>query len=117
MEVENRWVSQPEEAVWDEDLVAELLNSLILVGLTFVDREDQLLEQQQFWGRIVRIDRNAGFQIELRGTRAGQEDYWLPPDTRPFERAAPGEYRLRSTEEIVVNPDFTATWTITKGGQ
>ena len=35
-----------------------------------------------------------------------------PPDLRPFAEAAPGAYRLRSTRETIVHPDFTSTWEI-----
>jgi hypothetical protein len=41
------------------------------------------------------------------------EVYRLPPDLRPVTDAAPGEYRLRSTGEVIVDPDVTITWTIT----
>jgi hypothetical protein len=104
---------QSPDGVWDERLASDLPESIVLVGLTFVDCEDNLLRQEQFWGKVIRADRDAGIQLELRGANSG-EDYWLPPDTRPLERAAPGEYRLRSSEETVTNPDFTAMWTITE---
>jgi hypothetical protein len=37
---------------------------------------------------------------------------WLPPDTRAFQKASPGEYRLKSTGEVVADPDYTAMWTL-----
>lgn len=49
----------------------------------------------------------------LEGPKFGSA-YWLPPDVRPFTVAARGEYRLRSTGEVVVDPDLTATWVVTK---
>ena len=36
----------------------------------------------------------------------------LPPDITAIEVAAKGEYYLKSTGEIVVNPDYVAIWTI-----
>ncbi len=48
--------------------------------------------------------------VRLRLTSGGHYD--LPPDVRTFEEARPGEYRLRSTGEIVVDPDFTSTWIV-----
>ncbi|MGB7589031.1 MAG: hypothetical protein WBM00_10020 [Solirubrobacterales bacterium] len=35
---------------------------------------------------------------------------WLPPDLRAFKPAEPGEYTLRPTGEVVVDPDFLSTW-------
>ncbi len=39
----------------------------------------------------------------------------LPFDPEALKVAAPGEYRLRSTGEVVVNPDFTTVWSVTLG--
>jgi hypothetical protein len=36
-------------------------------------------------------------------------------EARPYEQASPGEYRLRSTSEVVIDPDFITTWTVTQG--
>jgi len=38
----------------------------------------------------------------------------LPPDLSSTQVAALGEYRLRSTGEIVVNPDYLTTWNINR---
>ena len=42
----------------------------------------------------------------------GGELLTLPPDLRPFQPAPAGSYRLRSTGEVVLDPDYLATWTI-----
>jgi hypothetical protein len=39
----------------------------------------------------------------------------LPPEPDAFDEAVPGEYRLRSTGEVVVNPAFTTSWTVEAG--
>ena len=62
------------------------------------------------FGRVASADRS-GIAIRLDGQRAG-EIFNLPPDLRSFERASPGEYRLKSTGEMVVDPDYLCTWTI-----
>jgi len=36
----------------------------------------------------------------------------LPPEPEAYEPAPPGEYRLRSTGEVVVDPDYLTTWTV-----
>jgi hypothetical protein len=38
----------------------------------------------------------------------------LPPTTKPFLDAKPGDYTLKSTGEIIRNPDVTVSWTITE---
>ena len=96
--------------LFDHALAAELLGKHVLVGITKLDHEENLLEQVQYHGEVVVADQRDGFCVKLRGTREGQFE-WLPPDTRAFTPARPGEYRLYSTGEVIANPDYTTTWT------
>lgn len=98
--------TQPE---WDAQTATELVGKRVLIGITFVTGDCS--EQEQMFGAIAETDPQRGVRIALQGSRAG-EDYWLPPDLRSFFVASPGEYRLRSTGEVVVDPDWIATWTI-----
>jgi hypothetical protein len=103
-----------ERLPWEASLAQALLGRLVLVGLSYfkVDAEEPF-EQQQMFGRVVSADEREGILLSLEGQRTG-EQFNLPPDTRSFREAEPGEYRLRSTGEIVVNPDFTVTFSIRK---
>lgn len=97
-----------EKPEWDEALRAKLLGSVVLVGITRVG--DQETVQEQFFGTVERADAES-IDLRLGGTRSG-ELYRLPPDPRNFYPAEPGSYRLRSTGEVLENPDFTTTWTV-----
>jgi hypothetical protein len=99
------------ESRWDELLANNLIGKLVLVGLTYLDAQGELLNQQQFSGRITRANQASGILLRLEGNRLGEE-YNLPPDTSSLRQASLGEYRLYSTEEIVLNPDFTVMYTI-----
>lgn len=88
---------------------AELMGAYVLVGITRLDYGGRVVEQSQFHGRIVRATSVEGVVI----VNAAGEELKLPPDGRAFTPADPGEYRLRSTGEVVVDPDYTATWTVT----
>jgi len=90
-----------------------MINKRVLIGLTYIDHTDKCLEQKKMHGKIISVDKTNGIEIALEGSRDG-EIYMLPPDLRSFHEAAPGEYREHSTGEIIVNPDFTTTWTITQ---
>ena len=91
-----------------------LVGKRVLVGLTFVNEHDEALEQAQYHGVIESADERDGFAVRRADTG---ELEWLPPDLRAFETAAPGEYRLRSTGEVVVDPDLLSTWTIERSGE
>ncbi len=86
----------------------DYLNKCIIVGLTYVDQNNQITEQKQFHGTIRQIS-DEGILVERAG---GQGDYLLPPDLSALEQAEPGEYMLRKSGEVVVNPDFTSQWTV-----
>lgn len=106
-------LSNNERPPFDEVRAASFVGKHVLVGVAYHDHKDKFLEQRQLHGIIVSADARQGFAIELRGQRSG-ETFWLPPDLRPFEAARPGEYRLRSTGEVVADPDLLCTWIINK---
>lgn len=95
---------------WDHARAEKLLGSTVLVGLTF--EEPSGPRQEQFYGTVMSASPNEGITLRLEGSRSG-ETYTLPPDLRSFFPARPGEYRLRETGEVVVDPDYTTTWTST----
>src|SRR3954465_8432277 len=96
---------------FDHHLGGELVGKHVLVGVTYLDANGKPSRLEQFHGTVVSADARAGFQLALRGERTG-ESKWLPPDTRAFQRARPGEYRLKSTGEVVEDPDYTAAWSV-----
>jgi len=98
---------------FDLEKAKTLIDKHGLIGLTYFDHDGKFLEQKQMHGKIISVDKTNGIEIALEGSRGG-EIYMLPPDLRSFHEAAPGEYREHSTGEIIVNPDFTTTCTITQ---
>lgn len=107
----------PKDHPWDASLAKNLPGQLVLVGLAYFEVDSEApFEQQQLFGRVVTADERKGILLSLEGQRTGEE-FNLPPDTRSFRQAGPGEYRLRSTGETVVNPDFTVTFSIRKQAQ
>jgi hypothetical protein len=91
--------------------IEELLGKHVLVGFTYENLDGSARERKQFHGTVVSASKSTGILLDLIGGPEG-EQYKLPPDMRAFRRAPSGEYRLRGTGEIVVNPDFLATWLV-----
>jgi hypothetical protein len=95
------------EPLLNESRARSLKGKTVLIGTTSRRQDGSVSEQRQVVGTVKSIEPT---YIRLRLTNG--EHYDLPPDARTFEEARPGEYRLRSTGEIVVDPDFTSTWIV-----
>lgn len=93
-----------------ELVFSDLLGKVILVGITYYTHDKRLIEQKQYHGTVIQADEKG---IVIR--KANGEEEKLPPDLRSTKPAPPGEYRERSTGEIVVNPDFFTTWNVVGG--
>jgi len=89
---------------------AALVGKHLLVGLTYLDHAGQPSSRRQVHGTVLRVNAAEGIVIALEPSG---EEFTLPPAFEAIEPAAPGEYRLHSTGEIVVDPDFTATFRVT----
>lgn len=85
-----------------------VIGKRVLVGLTFIDCEGNEIERRQHHA-IVEVIAPDG--IWIRDIATGEE-VCLPPDLRNLEVALPGTYRLRSSGEVVVDPDYTWCWKI-----
>jgi len=98
---------------WDEELAETVIGATVIVGLTTIGASGQVAQQIQMHGTITKASPNDGIVIALAGKRAG-ETYTLPPHLQALTPAKAGEYRLRSTGEVIVDPDYTTSWTINK---
>lgn len=90
-------------ATWNE-----LVGKTVLVGVTYVDADDEPTERVQYCGLVLHAD-DEGVQLRRSDTLESQ---WLPPRLESYVEAESGEYRLRSTGEVIVDPDYHSTWTV-----
>jgi len=98
----------------DESGAGEYIGKTILVGITYLDHHQNLIERKQWHGIIETFSNSEGIRIKL----AGSEDRCcLPPDPRGIQKAKPGIYTLKTTGEIIEDPDYLATWTHIKHSQ
>ena len=95
---------------WDDSLAAALVGKYALVGLTFVNADGTVRKQFQIHGRITAVDETL---VTMR-LHESEELFTLPPIWEAFEPAEPGEYRLRSSGEVVMDPDVLAKFKIVR---
>lgn len=94
---------------WDHGRAQEIIGLRVLIGITRVGPEGEQLTKM--FGIIVSAEPGRGIEVALEGVRGG-ETYWLPPDTSAFHPVPLGNYRLKTTQEIVSDPDLLTTWTM-----
>jgi hypothetical protein len=85
-----------------------LVGRTVLVGISFVDEDGVLLRREQAFGVVAEA---ADGVVTVRRAD-GEEPVVLPADEESFHPAKPGTYRLSSTGQQVVNPDYLTTWTV-----
>ena len=99
---------------WDDAFAEALIGKTLLVGLTFLDADEHLIERQQVFGTVEICDPLDGISIRDHRT---SELFTIAPILGAIEYGDPGIYQLSDTDEIVENPDFTARLTIIKPRQ
>jgi len=92
----------------EEELQAFLKGKLFLIGLTFIDQDEKVIEQYQTSGIVDELT-DEGF---IRFNRSDGSLFQIPYDKSSINKAAEGEYTEKSTGNIIINPDFLTSWTI-----
>jgi hypothetical protein len=89
------------------DELAHLLGRHVLAGITLLGDNDELIDQFQVHGIVSAAD-DAGVVLD----RGDEPAYGLPPGPELFEPAESGEYTLRSTGEVVDDPDYLVSLSV-----
>ena len=100
----------PPREWFDDDFATALVGRTLLVGITQKDHTGKVIRRYQVFGVVSAAARDRG--ICVKNADDGVET-WFPPDTRHIIPAEPGEYRNRTTGEVVTDPDYTASWVFT----
>ena len=87
-----------------------MVSKTLLVGMVYVDSNGIVVERVQFAGVVTSVDPLVEIDI------GDEEPFTLPPDPDAYDVADPGEYRLRASGDVVVDPDFITSWRVTTPG-
>ncbi len=86
----------------------EFRNKTILVGITYLHEDESISHIVQFAGVITNLD-SRGLVINKN---IDGEEFCVPADDSAIEYASEGKYTLKTTGEVIINPDYLTTWTI-----
>ena len=85
----------------------EIVGKTVVVGVSYYDENDILLDQKQFHGRIVGINQEIGIRyvdVETHTERV------LPPRRDALFPAPKGWYREYTAKKVINDPDFISIW-------
>ena len=100
---------------FDEERGAALVGKRVLISLIYQNKDEaEPHGYRQIHGVIESASRTRGFSVVLDGGDAG-EHYTLPPDLRVFRPLPPGEYTASTTGEVVIDPDYSVSYTVSRG--
>lgn len=103
------YTSEHWEPHFDEEEAKAIIGKHLLVGVTHRSYNEEITGIEQFHGEVIRASHEEGIILRLSGSG---EERWVPPDLSRLEPAAPGNYKLKASGEVVVNPDFLSTWNV-----
>lgn len=92
---------------WEEFRIF-IKGKVFLIGLTFLDKNEQLIQQYQTSGTVDELDDNGIFKFK----RIDGSIFQLPYDQETINEAAEGKYTEKGTGNIIINPDYITTWEI-----
>ncbi len=92
-----------------ESEAAALIGKHVVVGFTFVDADQKPIRLTQLHGHVVRVNLNEGIVLK----KSDGEEFKLPPTLDGFQKAPEDTVcRLRSTGEVVEDPDYLVSYTV-----
>ncbi len=95
------------ELITREYFLSDMKGKSIIVGLTYTYVDGTIRNRVQFSGTLEDLDQRGIVIIKADGS-----EFTLPPDKDAYQKAPLGEYKMKTTGEIIVNPEFMTTWTI-----
>ncbi|MDX1908246.1 MAG: hypothetical protein SF053_14515 [Bacteroidia bacterium] len=94
-----------------EELQAYMAGKVFLIGLTFLDPADEVIEKYQTHGTVEALTDAQVFEFRLQDGSL----FRLPFDPETIIQAPPADYREHSTGQVIHHPDFITTWEIQVG--
>ena len=104
---------------------ADILNKTCVIGLSYLDSNNQLLKQSLFAGTVVATDKDDGITIKLFAAEQNTEQKTSPkkeqskkspnfilPSSLPWFNAPKGIYRDENNNVLIENPNYLVTWDI-----
>lgn len=107
----------------------QTLNKTCLIGLSYFDKEHNLLKQSMLAGTVVSVDKEMGITVELlvatdnslskvaqtnakQNTDKKSAQFMLPANLACWFIAPAGDFHTSTEGVKITNPDYLVTWDI-----
>jgi hypothetical protein len=87
----------------------DLEDAIILVGITRMKPDGGYTQEQHCGVASIGTQENGIQVVQIACDDGESREY--PFDARTLQPAPPGEYRLRSSGHVIIDPHFLMTWT------
>ncbi len=86
-----------------------ILHKTVLVGLSYFNRQGDLIQQRQLCGKVIETDGQKGIAIQ----RTDEDGYFVLPASLDCWFYAPnGDFHDSESGVKISNPDFLVTWDV-----
>lgn len=90
-----------------------ILDKTVLVGLSYFNRQGDLIQQRQLCGKVVETDNEKGIAIQRTDQGSDEESYFVLPSSLDCWFHAPkGDFFDSESGVKISNPDFLVTWDV-----
>ncbi|WP_434032021.1 hypothetical protein [[Pseudomonas] boreopolis] len=93
----------------DQTKASEMTGKVVLAGVSFCAPDGRVLDDQQYFGTVLRINAEEGLVI---ASGIDGSEINLPPYLEQYSPADPGTYKLKSIDRVVTDPDYISTWRV-----
>ncbi len=92
----------------------DIINKSCVIGLSYFDGNDQVLQQSMLAGHVATADEENGITVSLivKDNADTPSVFVLPSSLSPWFNAPSGTYRDEAGNILIENPDFLVTWDI-----
>lgn len=93
-----------------------VIGKTCLIGLTYFDKNGEMLKQSMLGGMVKSVDKEMGITIELSGgtkdNKGKTPEFLLPSNLSCWFIAPKGDFHTSQAGVKIVNPDYLVTWDI-----
>lgn len=91
--------------------ITQCLGKTCVVGLTYFDLKETIVDQKMLGGEIIKVDEENGLTLRLHG-QGDNAEFIFPANLSCWFIAPKGDFHTHNAQIKLTNPDYLVTWDI-----